>query len=337
MVDIIKGRNVRFVVCGLGRIGLRHATLIQENPEATLVATIDPQSTNAIEGVPHFGSIEDFNAANISADVACIATPNGLHAKQAIAFIHEGLNVVIEKPIALTRQEAEDVVHASLERQKLVFGVMQNRYSPPSKWLKELIDSKKLGDIYLVSLQCYWNRDEKYYKKDGWHGTAEMDGGTLFTQFSHFIDLLYWLFGDIDNISGRFENFNHTDLIDFEDSGLVHFDFKRGGKGSLIYSTSTWDSNLESSITILGEKGSVKVSGQYMDKVEYCHVEGYTMPELEPSNPPNDYGAYKGSAANHSYVFDNVISTLRGKGAITTNALEGLKVVEIIERIYRNR
>lgn len=337
MVDIIKGRSIRFVVCGVGRIGRRHATLIGENPSAELVATIDIDESVSIDDLPHFTSIETFLNSGIDADVAVIATPNGLHAQQSIAFIKGGLNVVIEKPIALSRSEAEEVVHTSLAHQKLVFGVMQNRYSPPSQWLKELIDAKRLGDIYLVSIQCYWNRDDKYYKQDGWHGTTALDGGTLFTQFSHFIDLMYWLFGDIKNITGRFDNFNHSDLIEFEDSGLVHFDFEKGGKGSLIYSTSAWDANLESSMTIIGEKGSVKVAGQYMDTVEYCHVKDYDLPALAPSNPPNDYGPYKGSAANHSFVISNVVDTLQGKSSITTNALEGLKVVEIIERIYNQR
>jgi predicted dehydrogenase len=149
---------------------------------------------------------------------------------------------------------------------------------------------------------------------------------------------MYWLFGDIRDIQTRFENFNHAQNTEFaEDSGFVSFHFNGGGIGCLNYSTSVWDKNLESSITIIGEKGSVKVGGQYMDKVEYCNIKDYTMPELPPSNPPNDYGAYKGSAANHHFVIDNVVDTLSGKSIITTNALEGMKVVEIIERIYEKQ
>jgi predicted dehydrogenase len=146
---------------------------------------------------------------------------------------------------------------------------------------------------------------------------------------------MYWLFGDIKNIQSRFNNFTHGSNTEFfDDSGFVNFEFNQGGIGTFNYSTSVWDKNLESSITIIGEKGSVKVGGQYMDKVEYCHIKDYVMPELAPSNPPNDYGAYKGSAANHHYIIDNVVETLHGKSSATTNALEGLKVVEIIERIY---
>jgi predicted dehydrogenase len=211
---------------------------------------------------------------------------------------------------------------------------MQNRYSPPSVWVKKLIESRVMGDIYIVQLNCYWNRDDRYYKTEGWHGKKALDGGTLFTQFSHFIDIMYWLFGDIENIQSRIKDFNHQQLTDFEDSGFVSFDFVNGGIGGINFSTSAWDKNMESSMTIIGQHGSLKIGGQYMDKVEYCHIKDYTMPELAPTNPGNDYGAYKGSAQNHHYVIDNVVDVLRGRSTISTNALEGLKVVEIIERIY---
>src|SRR5690606_14718027 len=150
-------------------------------------------------------------------------------------------------------------------------------------------------------------------------------------QFSHFIDILYWLFGDIENIQGRFADHNHKDLTDFEDSGFINFDFVNGGMGTLSYSTAVWDKNMESSMIIIAANGSVKIGGQYMDKVEYCHINNYTIPELGPTNPGNDYGIYKGSAANHNYMIENVVNVLNGKTTITTSALEGMKVVDIIE------
>ena len=148
---------------------------------------------------------------------------------------------------------------------------------------------------------------------------------------------MYWLFGDIKNIQSKFNDFTHHNTTDFEDSGFVSFDFINGGMGSLIYSTAVWGSNLESSITIIGSNGSVKVGGQYMNEIEYCNIKDYEMPILPPSNPPNDYGQYKGSAANHHYIIENVVETLNNNGTITTNALEGLKVVEIINKIYGKR
>ena len=239
--------------------------------------------------------------------------------------------------MALSKIDAEKVIYKALHVHKHVFAVMQNRYSPPSVWIKEIIDSRILGDIYIVQLNCYWNRDNRYYKTDSWHGSKKLDGGTLYTQFSHFIDIMYWLFGDIENIQAKFNDFNHSTLTEFEDSGLVSFDFVSGAMGCLNFSTSIWNQNLESSMTIIAENGSVKIGGQYMDKVEYCHIRNYAMPDLAPTNPGNDYGAYKGSAQNHNYVIENVIDVINERRPITTNALEGLKIVDIIERIYKQR
>ncbi len=251
--------------------------------------------------------------------------------------LEKGVHVVVEKPIGLSKAKCEKVIHFALTHHKHVFAVMQNRYSPPSVWIKNLIEKKILGDIFMVQLNCYWNRDDRYYKKGGWKGTQELDGGTLYTQFSHFIDIMYWLFGDITNIQAKFKDFTHQHSTDFEDSGFVSFDFVEGGMGCLNYSTAVATQNLESSITVIGKKGSVKIGGQYMNEVEVCNIEGYQMPKLAEANPPNDYGPYKGSAANHHYIIENVINTLKGRTTATTNALEGLKVVDIIERIYALR
>lgn len=333
--------KIRFAVVGAGHIGKRHATMAQRYPEGELVAMVDTDPMRRAEveafAVPFYDSMEQFLAEGPKADVISICTPNGYHADQAMLALENGCHVVCEKPMALTKADCERIIYKSLQTSKLVFCVMQNRYSPPSLWLKEMISEKRLGEIFMVQINCYWNRDERYYKAGTWKGNQRLDGGTLFTQFSHFVDIMYWLFGDIKNISARFMDYTHQHLTDFEDSGLIQFEFMNGGNGCLNYSTAVWDTNLESSMTIIGEKGSIKVGGQYMNEVEYCHVQDYEMPELAPSNPANDYGHYKGSAANHHYVFENVIDTLKGKSFATTNALEGLKVVEIIERIYSLR
>lgn len=332
---------IKFAVIGQGHIGKRHADMIRRNPDSQLVAVCDVLSKEEtkLETIEeaYFTSFEELLASKLEIDVINICTPNGYHAEYALKALDAKKHVVIEKPIALTKVDAEKILFKSLEVSHHVFCVMQNRYSPPSVWLKELADNNTLGDIFMVKLDCYWNRDSRYYKKGNWHGDAKLDGGTLFTQFSHFIDIMYWLFGDIQNIRGNFADFNHKELTDFEDSGVVTFDFVNGGMGSLNYSTSIWDTNLESSITIIGSNGTVKVAGQYMNEVSYCHIKDYEMPELAPSNPPNDYGLYKGSAQNHHYVIENVIEKLTDKGNITTNVLEGLKVVDIIERIYAVR
>jgi len=332
--------KIGFAVVGCGHIGKRHAEMIMRDPGAELVALCDirPWEELGIEAydVPFFSSLDDLLNADLSFDVLNICTPNGLHASMAIQGIESGYHIVVEKPMALTTADAEKVVFTSLKHHKQVFCVMQNRYSPPSVWLKEMVESGRLGNIYMVQLNCYWNRDERYYKPGGWHGSEKLDGGTLFTQFSHFVDIMYWLFGDITNIQARFADFNHAQLTDFEDSGFVNFDFISGGMGSLSYSTAVWNKNLESSLLIVAENGSIKVGGQYMNEVEYCHMKDYEMPILPPTNPGNDYGSYKGSAQNHNFVIRNVVNVLSGSQTetITTNVLEGMKVVDIIQRIY---
>lgn len=327
----------------MGHIGRRHAALVARHAGASLVALIDVREelraglAAEFPGVPFFLSLEEYLQSGPAADVLTVATPNGLHARQAVVGLRAGLHVVVEKPMALHTADAELIVATARQTGRLAFGVMQNRYSPPAAWLKQLYDEGCLGEVYLVQLNCLWNRDARYYQPDGWRGTQALDGGPLFTQFSHFVDLLYWVFGDITNITARFRDFTHAGLTEFEDSGLVTFDLVRGGSGTLSYSTAVWDRNLESSLTVVAARGSLRVGGQYLDKVEHCHLQDYEMPALPPTGPANHYGAYQGSAANHVQVIDNVIATLQQRNVATTNALEGLKVVEIIERIYALR
>lgn len=338
---IHQDKKVKFAVIGAGHIGKRHAEMVARDEEGELVALVDIRSKEECDAthfdVPFFNSIEELLASGLDFDVVNVCTPNGLHAAQSIQALEAKKHVVCEKPMGLSKDNCEKVIFKALQMSKHVFCVMQNRYSPPSEWIKSIVEDGVLGDIHMVQLNCYWNRDDRYYKKGGWKGTQDLDGGTLYTQFSHFIDIMYWLFGDIDNIQGKFADFNHKETTDFEDSGFVSFDFINGGMGCLNYSTAVANQNLESSMTIIGSKGSVKIGGQYMNEVEICNIDGYEMPELKASNPANDYGPYKGSAANHNYIIKNVIDTLKGRSTLTTNALEGLKVVEIIERIYKVR
>ncbi len=333
--------KIKFAVIGQGHIGKRHAEMVRRNPNCELIAVCDPLSKEklGIENISenYYTHIDELLKTHPEIDVINVCTPNGLHAEHALKSLDYNKHVVVEKPMALSKADCEKIIYSALHHHKTVFCVMQNRYSPPSVWLKEIVENKTLGDIYMVQLNCYWNRDERYYKTGGWKGTQDLDGGTLFTQFSHWIDIMYWIFGDITNIQAKFADFNHHNTTAFEDSGFVSFDFVNGGMGCINYSTAVWDKNLESSLTIVGSKGSVKVGGQYMDQIEVCNIKDYKMPELGETNPANDYGAYKGSANNHHSVIENVVNTLQGTNKISTNALEGLKVVDIIERIYALR
>ena len=332
--------TIRFGVVGCGHIGRRHASLILQQPHAELVALCDTDDAaraalpEEVRQLPFYPDLTALLAAHPECDVVCLCTPNGLHAEQCLEVLEARRHVVVEKPMGLTRSECEAVVYKALQVSRHVFCVMQNRYSPPAVWLRELLQAGRLGDIYSVQISCYWNRGAAYYERSQWKGDLALDGGVLFTQFSHFVDMLYWLFGDITDIAARFDDVAHEGITDFEDAGAVHFKLVNGGFGSLTFSTAVWDTNMESSLTVTGSRGSLKVGGQYMERVEYCHIEDYDMPELPPANPPNEYGPYRGSAANHAYVFQNVVDVLLHHRPIATNALEGLKVVDIIERIY---
>lgn len=330
--------RIRFAVIGCGHIGTRHADMIAAHDECKLVAVIDnnPALKEKVETnykVPFFISMEDFLSSGIEVDVVNIATPNALHAAQAIACIEAGSHVVIEKPMALTTADCNAVLDCASAHNKQVFCVMQNRYSAPMQWLKTILSDGILGQVYMVDVHCYWNRDGRYYTGNTWQGTKEMDGGTLFTQFSHYVDLLYWLFGDVDDITARFANHNHKGMIDFEDSANINFRLINGGNGSLSYTTSAWDKNVESTMVVVAEHGTVKIGGQYMDNIEYCHIKGYELKESITSQPGQTAG-YAGAKANHHLVIQNVVDVLKGRSAITTNASEGTKVVDIIERIY---
>jgi predicted dehydrogenase len=335
-----------FAVIGYGRMGRRHATIIGGLAEARLCALVDVNENAARQAIakahgtlPFFRTLEELLTSPVAAklDVVNITTPNGCHAAQACSALEAGLHVVVEKPLALTAGDAERVIGTAGRQGKHVFVVMQNRYSPAARWLKELVGSGRLGRIFMVQMDCYWNRDQRYYSPKGWHGTRDLDGGTLFTQFSHWVDMLYWLFGDITRISSRLKDFTDKGWTDFEDSGFVSFDFTGGGMGSLNFSTAVWNKNLESGLTIIAEYGSVKIGGQYMERVEYCHGRDIAWP------PPTHTGANTKTMEmaptdpemHHRDLLGNVIDVLKGRAKSDIEARDGWKVVDIIERIYK--
>ncbi|MDQ0476833.1 MULTISPECIES: Gfo/Idh/MocA family protein [Chryseobacterium] len=331
-------KKVKIAILGYGHIGKKHADMVFQNQDCELLALIDPKFTTAEmerqNPVPCFHSLQDFLNSPLTADVVAVCTPNGLHFEQAKTLIEDGIDVIIEKPVALSSEEAEELEKLAHQKKVHIFPVMQNRFSPPALWLKDLIESEILGNLFMVQIACFWNRNEHYYAKGSWRGTKNMDGGTLYTQFSHYLDIMFWLFGDITNIKSKFADFNHSHLTEFEDSGIITFDFASGGMGSFTFSTSVWNENLESSLTIIAENGSVKVGGQYMNHVEKCIIKDYTAPELPATNGANDYGSFKGSAQNHQHLYRNIIDFLRHGKEIQTTTDDSVKVLKMIENIY---
>jgi len=327
--------TLRFVVVGLGHIGSRHAETLRLHPEAEWVASIDPDTRKSREGVPHFASWSDFLAAGIPCEVASIASPNGWHAEQAIAALEEGFHCIVEKPMALKAADVSRMMQVANQTGKSIIGVMQNRYSAPSQYVKSILEAGRLGRIYRVQVDCFWNRDDRYYSGHPWHGDPHMDGGVLFTQFSHFVDMIHWLLGPLEPTWA--ESFNHKNTSALDDSGSIAFRFGQGeleGRGSFRYSTAVFGKNFESTLSIIGEKGTIKLGGQYMNQVHYAHLDGQEEHPEFPETPANDYGLYQGSAANHHHLIQNAIDHLLRGAPITTPASDGLAVVSFIEKAH---
>jgi len=333
---IVMDKQWHFGILGYGRIGKRHSQEILAHPNAHLTDIFDIKADIIPSEFTQHKNIESF-FSNSTADVIHVCTPNASHYELAKKALLNGKHVVIEKPITLLTKHAKELEEIALRQQKHIFCVMQNRYSPVSQWLKSIIEDKILGQIYSVHVNCAWNRDDRYYHPGNWHGNLELDGGPLYTQFSHFVDLLFWLFGTVKVHNQVFFNHNHRENTEFEDSGSFHFNNDQIAQGSFHYTTSVFDKNFKSSIEIIAENGTVEVSGQYMNEIRYCHIRNYQLPELPPSPEPNLYPGYQGSASNHHYVIQNVMDTLEGNSQPDTPISEGISVVEIIENVYLKR
>lgn len=330
--------KVRFGIAGCGRIAQRHAEHIHSKGELIAVCDTDKEKADQLAQqykAKAYYAIEDLLANENAMDVVAICTPNGLHAAHSIQSLKAGFHVLCEKPMALTVHDCGQMIQAAEKSNKRLFAIKQNRYNPPVAAVKQLIEEGRLGKIMSVQLSCFWNRNPDYYK-NSWKGTLDLDGGTLFTQFSHFVDLLYWLVGDVKNAQAYFGNFDHKGIIEFEDTGVVILEFYSGAIGTINYTVNSYQKNMEGSLTLFGEKGTVKIGGQYLNELEYQNIEGYKIENLAEGNKPNNYGNYVGSMSNHDKVYDNLIEVLQHNASITTNSFEGLKTVEIIEKIYRS-
>lgn len=327
---------LRFAIIGCGRIAQRHAEHISNKAQLTAVCDIVPERADALAKQYHakaYYSVAELLKDSQTFDVASICSPNGLHAEHCIMALNAGVHVLCEKPMALTVADCGRMIQAAEKNNRRLFAIKQNRYNPPVAAVKQLIDEGKLGKIYSVQLSCFWNRNEAYYA-DSWKGTKDMDGGTLYTQFSHFIDLLYWMVGDVEEVKAMMGNYHHQQSIEFEDTGVVIVRFVNGAIGTINYTVNSYEKNMEGSLTLFAEKGTVKIGGQYLNELEYQQIEGVRIENLPEGNKPNNYGTYVGSMSNHNLVYDNVIEVLEKGASITTSAYEGLKTVEIIQKIY---
>ncbi len=330
-------KKLTFAIIGCGRIAQRHAEHINNNGSLKAVCDIDFSKATELGdkyNAKAYKNIDDLLDNEKGIDVISICTPNGLHAEQTIKALKAGNHVLCEKPMAINVHDCGNMIHEAERANKRLFIVKQNRFNPPVEKVKSLIYEGKLGKIFSVQLNCFWNRNPQYYDTSDWKGTKNLDGGTLYTQFSHFIDLLYYLIGDVKEAYAFTGNYNHEKEIEFEDTGAITVKFFNGAIGTINYSVNSYNKNMEGSLTIFAEKGTIKIGGQYINELEYQEMEGEKITDLPAGNPPNMYGQYVGSMSNHDRVYENVVDVLTNSGVIATNGFEGLKTIEIIEKIY---
>ncbi|GAC1448846.1 MAG: O-antigen biosynthesis protein WlbA [Chitinophagaceae bacterium] len=329
---------LRFGIIGCGHIAIRHA--LQISRIGTLVAVCDniKDKADALAALYNAGAYyiaEELLEKEKQIDIIAVCTPNGLHALHTIQCLQAGFHVVCEKPMAIRVSDCLDMIKAAdLSGRKLMI-VKQNRFNPPIAAVKKLLDEGRLGKVFAVQVNGFWNRGAGYYK-GSWKGTKDLDGGTLFTQFSHFVDLLYWMLGEVKHVQAVMANYAHAGIIEFEDTGMVLLEFVNGVSGTLQYTVNSYKKNMEGSFTLFAEKATLKIGGQYLNELSYQAMEGEGICNLPSGAAANDYGGYSGSMSNHDKVYENVVNVIKNNAHMATSAFEGMKTVEIIERIYRS-
>jgi predicted dehydrogenase len=303
-------KTLNFAILGCGKIGTKHAEKMRGVDYVKLVAVCDivPERAKMLAEkhvCKSYTKLEDL-LKDPEIDFVNICTPSGLHPKHSIQALNAGKNVLCEKPMALTVKDAKKMVATAKKNKKLLYVVKQNRYNPPVKLAKQLFDEGKLGKPIMCIVNMLWNRNDAYYKSDPWRGTLALDGGTIYTQAIHFVDLMLMFMGKPKRISGMTGTLNHK--IEIEDTGSIQVEFANKAIGSINYTTCATKKNFEGSITLIFSKGTIKIGGEYINTIEYFEVEGVNDYKLENTETkPNDYGTYRGSMSNHDQVFKDIM------------------------------
>lgn len=325
----------KFALVGCGRIAKRHADNMARVGSLVAVCDIVQEKREAFAnsyGAKAYDTIDSLLSGEPEIDIVAVCTPNGLHAEHTIKSLQAGKHVLCEKPLCLTSAAAWQIIETEKFCRRRLFVVKSSRYNPLLQGLEKAIKDGQLGNVYSFQVSCIWNRPESYYTD--WRGKLFPDGGTLYTQFSHYIDAMLWLFGEVNEVKGFQQNAAHRHSIEFEDTGTVALKMQSGALGTLNWSVNAFQKNHEIAFTLLAEKATVRIGGEYLNEVQYCVSE---MPlSLTPSgNGANDYATYNGSLTHHCEVYDQLVQALDGGKQTMIGAYEGLKTVETIERIYK--
>lgn len=321
---------------GCGRISKNHFDAISRVEGLTLSAVCDSaadraERAGAEHGVPWYRSLDEmFRAA--TCDVVAVCTPSGLHAAHGVAAARAGKHVVTEKPMAISLAQADELVRACDDAGVHLFVVKQNRLNPPIQLLKRAVDKGRFGRIYMANVTVRWQRPQDYYDAEPWRGTWEFDGGAIMNQASHYVDLMQWLVGPVESVLAK--TATQARRIEAEDSGIGILKFRSGALGVIEVNVLTYPKNLEGSITILGETGSVKIGGTAVNRVEHWTFAQYDdddkLIESANTNPPNVYGF------GHEGYYRNVLAVLRGESKADTDGRAGRKSLELILGIYES-
>lgn len=330
---------IKFALLGAGRIAQRHAELLGTNKiaGATLTSICDVNAERASKlaakyGVTHYSTYEEMSA-NERFDVGVVLTPSGMHGEHAIEVAASGRHVVVEKPMALTLDDADAMISACDAANRKLFVIKQNRFNVPVQKLRSALESGRFGKITLGTVRVRWCRRQDYYDQDDWRGTWAQDGGVLANQASHHIDLLEWMLGDVESVYAS----TRTSLVDIEteDTAVVCLEFASGALGIIEATTATRPTDLEGSISILGERGTVEIGGFAVNKMRTWQfadmnpddddvLENYSV------NPPDVYGY------GHKSYYDHVVKCLADNGPNLVGGLTGRKSLELITAIYES-
>jgi UDP-N-acetyl-2-amino-2-deoxyglucuronate dehydrogenase len=330
---------IRFGLLGCGRIAKRHSELLGGNhiQGASLVAVCDPVRTRADAiaskfSVPALYDIDDFLAGK-DIDAVAVLTPSGMHPRHVIACAKAGKHVVVEKPMALRLQDADDMIRACDEAGVKLFIVKQNRFNVPVVKAREALEANRFGRLILGTVRVRWCRDQHYYDQDDWRGTWACDGGVLTNQASHHVDMLEWFFGDVVSVHAR--AITALAKIEVEDTAVATLKFRNGALGIIEATTASRPRDLEGSLSILGEKGTVEIAGFAVNQIRHWSFVDELPSDAEvvekfSVNPPNVYGF------GHQAYYQHVIDCLVNQRAALVDGLEGRKSLELVSALYES-
>ncbi len=327
----------RFGIIGCGHIGKRHAAVLDNDVNAELVAVCDVKKELAQAQQDLYGGLlvyDDYHQLlQEPLDVVSICTPHHLHKPMALDALQAGKHVIVEKPMTLSANDAREMSETAQQAGLKLYVVKQNRYNVPIRLADEAIKNNRLGKIYMVQCNVLWNRHQAYYNQSEWRGSKATERGALFTQASHFIDILVWWFGKITEAKTVLATQAHN--IEIEDCGQSAVTFATGVVGSISWTTNVYNKNFEGSITIIGEYGTIKIGGGYLNKIEFWDVKSHPLPDnISFVDLPNNYGKYQGSSSNHHRVIEEVVKDLNGEKSNIVAGTEGALSIEAIETIY---